>query len=135
MKVREVMSKNVASCTGEDRMEEVASKMQSLNVGSIPVVNKGQVIGMVTDRDLAIRGMAENQDGNVSQVMSGSVVTISPEASLEEAAALMAQHQVRRLPVVEGGQLAGIISIGDLSVREQANESAGSALSDISKNF
>ncbi|MBM7649432.1 CBS domain-containing protein [Bacillus ectoiniformans] len=135
MKVREVMSTNVACCTGQDSMETAADKMESLNVGAIPVVNKGQVIGMVTDRDLAIRGVAHNGAENISQVMSQNVVTISPDASVEEAAALMAQHQIRRLPVVEDGQLVGMLSIGDLSVNELSNETAGVALTDISKNF
>ncbi|PAQ14604.1 CBS domain-containing protein [Bacillaceae bacterium SAOS 7] len=135
MKVREIMSRNVACCTSQDSMEAAASKMESLNVGAIPVVNNGQVVGMVTDRDLVIRGLANQQGNTVSDVMSNNVVSVSPDASLEEAAALMAQHQIRRLPVVENGQIAGIVSLGDLSVREQANESAGSALSNISKNF
>ncbi|WP_203364455.1 CBS domain-containing protein [Bacillus sp. REN10] len=135
MKVREIMSRDVAYCTSQDSMETAASKMESLNVGAIPVVNNGQVVGMVTDRDLVVRGLANQQNSKVSEVMSNNIVSISPDASLEEAAALMAQHQIRRLPVVENGQLAGIVSLGDLSVREQANESAGSALSDISKNF
>ncbi|OZI11346.1 CBS domain-containing protein [Bacillaceae bacterium SAS-127] len=135
MKVREIMSRNVACCTSQDSMEAVASKMDSLNVGAIPVVNNGQVVGMVTDRDLVIRGLANQQGSTASDVMSNNVVSVSPDASLEEAAALMAQHQIRRLPVVENGQIAGIVSLGDLSVREQANESAGSALSNISKNF
>ncbi|WP_100403747.1 CBS domain-containing protein [Bacillus sp. FJAT-42315] len=135
MKVREIMSRNVACCTSQDSMEAAASKMESLNVGAIPVVNNGQVVGMVTDRDLVIRGLANQQGNMVSDVMSNNVVSVSPDASLEEAAALMAQHQIRRLPVVENGQIAGIVSLGDLSVREQANESAGSALSNISKNF
>lgn len=135
MKVREIMSRNVACCTSQDSMEAVASKMESLNIGAIPVVNNGQVVGMVTDRDLVIRGLANHQGSIASDVMSNNVVSVSPDASLEEAAALMAQHQIRRLPVVENGQIAGIVSLGDLSVREQANESAGSALSNISKNF
>ncbi|MDQ0216077.1 CBS domain-containing protein [Oikeobacillus pervagus] len=132
MQVREVMSTNVESCSNQDALDHVANKMRSLNVGAIPVVNNGQVVGMVTDRDLAVRGIAKNNT-NVSQVMSNNIVTITPEASLEEASALMAQHQVRRLPVVENGQLVGMLSLGDLSVREQANESAGVALTQISK--
>ncbi|MGM7636867.1 CBS domain-containing protein [Bacillus sp. Hm123] len=135
MKVREIMSRNVACCTSQDSMEAVAGKMESLNVGAIPVVNNGQIVGMVTDRDLVIRGLANHQGSTASDVMSNNVVSVSPDASLEEAAALMAQHQIRRLPVVENGQIAGIVSLGDLSVREQANENAGSALSNISKNF
>ncbi|GAA0319635.1 CBS domain-containing protein [Bacillus carboniphilus] len=132
MRVRDVMSTNVQSCSNQDNLETVAQKMQSLNVGSLPVVENGQVVGMVTDRDLAIRGIAGHQN-SISQVASHNVVTCSPDASLEEAAALMSQNQVRRLPVVENGQLVGIVALGDLAVREQSNESAGGALTNISK--
>ncbi len=134
MQVRDVMSTNVEAASSMDSLQTVASKMNSKNVGSVPVVDNGQVVGMVTDRDITTRGVSEGQKENVSQVMSQSVVSISPDASVEDAAALMSQHQVRRLPVVENGQLVGMLAIGDLAVREKSDESAGSALSQISEN-
>jgi CBS domain-containing protein len=137
MKVRDVMSSNVESCTSQDSLQSVASKMKELNIGSLPVVENGQVTGMITDRDVTIRAVADNNPNkNVEQVMTHEVVSISPEASVEEAAQLMAQHQIRRLPVVENGQIVGMVSLGDLSTREQSNEKAGQALSQISQqNF
>jgi CBS domain-containing protein len=134
MKVREVMSTNVECCSNQDSLQTIASKMESLNVGAIPVVENGQVVGMVTDRDLALRGLGSNGSGNASQVMSNNVVTISPDASLQEASALMSQHQIRRLPVVENGNLVGMLSLGDLAVEQMSNDSAGDALTQISQN-
>ncbi|GAA0322764.1 CBS domain-containing protein [Bacillus carboniphilus] len=133
VQVRDVMSSNVESCSNQDSLEAVAQKMKSLNVGAIPVVENGQVVGMVTDRDLVIRGITGHA-GNISQVASQNIVTVDANASLEDAAALMSQYQVRRLPVVENGQLVGIVSLGDLAVRDQSNQSAGGALTQISKH-
>ncbi|KAA0560630.1 CBS domain-containing protein [Rossellomorea aquimaris] len=134
MQVRDIMSTNVEAASNQDSLQSVASKMSSKNVGSVPVVENGQVVGMVTDRDIATRGLTQGAQGNVSQVMSQQVVTISPDASVEEASALMSQHQVRRLPVVENGQLVGMLALGDLAVQQQSDQSAGSALSGISQN-
>ena len=108
--------------------------MQDLNIGSLPVVENNQVVGMVTDRDMVIRGLTNgNVNDTIQSVMSNNVVTISPDASLEEATQLMSQHQIRRLPVIENGNLVGMVSLGDLAVREQANQNAGHALSQISQ--
>ena len=134
MKVRDVMSSNVESCSNQDSLQAVASKMESLNVGAIPVVENGQVVGMITDRDLALRGIGHNGNGHASQVMSNNIVTIDADANLQEASSLMAQHQIRRLPVVENGSLVGMLSLGDLAVQDQSDESAGEALSQISQN-
>lgn len=134
MKVRDVMSTDVECCSNQDSLQTIASKMESLNVGAIPVVENGQVVGMVTDRDLALRGLGNNGSGNASQVMSNNVVTIGPDANLQEASALMSQHQIRRLPVVENGNLVGMLSLGDLAVEQMSNESAGDALTQISQN-
>ncbi|RLQ97361.1 CBS domain-containing protein [Falsibacillus albus] len=135
MQVRDVMSTNVQSCSNQDSLQDVANKMHSSNIGAIPVVQNGQVVGMVTDRDLAIRGVTDgNAHSSVSQIMSNNIVTVQSDASLEEAAALMSQHQIRRLPVVDNGQIVGMLSLGDLAVRDQSNNSAGGALSQISKN-
>ncbi|MEH7347934.1 CBS domain-containing protein [Gottfriedia acidiceleris] len=134
MRVRDVMSSSVECCSNQDSLQSVASKMESLNVGAIPVVENGQVVGMITDRDLALRGISQGGNANASLVMSNNIVTIDCNASLQEASNLMAQHQIRRLPVVENGNLVGMLSLGDLAVHEQSDESAGEALSQISQN-
>lgn len=133
MKVRDIMSSNIECCSNQDSLQSVASKMELLNVGSIPVVENGQIVGIITDRDLALRGIGHENE-NASQVMSINIVTIDANASLQDASYLMAQHQVRRLPVVENGKLCGIVSLGDLAVHEQSDKSAGEALSQISEN-
>ena len=134
--VREVMSTNVDVCTPLDNVFEVATKMKDLNVGAIPIVENNQIIGMITDRDLVVRGIAEKHPGSnsVTNVMSENLVTISPDASLEEASNLMAENQIRRLPVVENGQLVGIVSLGDLATNQYSDDSAGEALSEISED-
>lgn len=135
MQVRDVMSTSVQSCSNQDNLSTVASKMQTLNIGSLPVVENNQVVGMVTDRDMVVRGLTNGApNDSIQSVMSNNVVTVSPTASLEEAAQLMSQHQIRRLPVVENGNLVGMVSLGDLAVREQANQKAGQALTQISKS-
>ncbi|HHY74495.1 MAG TPA: CBS domain-containing protein [Bacillus bacterium] len=133
--VRDVMSTNVEYCTPVDNAFEVATKMKDLNVGAIPIVENGNLLGMITDRDLVVRGIAEKRSGSnaVTELMSEQMVTIAPTASVHEAAHLMAEKQIRRLPVVENGQLVGIVSLGDLAVEEQSDQKAGYALSEISE--
>jgi CBS domain-containing protein len=135
MQVRDVMSTNVQSCSNQDSLSTVASRMQNSNIGALPVVENNQIVGMVTDRDMVIRGLTNgNTNDSIQNVMSNHIITISPTASLEEASQLMSQHQVRRLPVVENGNLVGMVSLGDLAIREQANQNAGQALTQISKH-
>lgn len=133
--VREVMTTNVDFCTPLDNVYEVATKMKDLDVGAIPIVENGELLGMITDRDLVVRGIAEKHPGSnpVTNVMSDHLITIGPDTSIAEASHLMAQHQVRRLPVVENGHLVGIVSLGDLAVRDYSDDQAGDALSDISE--
>jgi CBS domain-containing protein len=134
--VRDVMTTNIEYCTPLDNVYEVAVKMRDLNVGAIPIVDSGQLIGMITDRDLVVRGIAEKRSGSnqVTNVMSEKLITISPDASLEEASRMMAEHQIRRLPVVENGRLVGIVSLGDLAINKMSDQIAGVALSEISEN-
>jgi CBS domain-containing protein len=134
--VRDVMTTNIEYCTPLDNVYEVAVKMRDLNVGAIPIVDSGQLIGMITDRDLVVRGIAEKRSGSnqVTNVMSDKLITISPDASLEEASRMMAEHQIRRLPVVENGRLVGIVSLGDLAINKMSDQIAGVALSEISEN-
>ncbi|ADU93461.1 CBS domain-containing protein [Geobacillus sp. Y412MC52] len=133
--VRDVMSTDVQYCTPLDNLYEVAVKMRDFNVGAIPIVDDGRLVGMITDRDIVVRGMAEKRPGStaVTEVMSRDLVTLSPDDSVQKAADMMARHQIRRLPVVENGRLVGIISIGDLATNRYSDERAGRALSEISE--
>lgn len=132
--VREVMTTNVRCCQPTDQVSQAALTMKQLNVGSVPVCENKSVLGMVTDRDIVLRCVAENLPSTtpVQQVMSQNVVTAPPEMSVDKAAHLMAENQIRRLPIVENGQLVGIVAIGDLATRHPSAEEAGHALSDIS---
>ena len=134
--LREIMTKDVATVTLLDNVYEVAVKMRDFNVGVIPVVDEKQdVIGVITDRDIVIRGLAEKREGSakVQEVMTRDIVLGQPSMSADEAARIMAKYQIRRLPVVEHGKLVGIVAIGDLAVRDVLQDEASQALSEISE--
>ncbi|MTI69606.1 MAG: CBS domain-containing protein [Firmicutes bacterium] len=136
MKVRDVMTKNVTFLKENNTVKEAASQMRTLNVGSMPVCNNTNTpVGVITDRDIVLRNVSEGRDSNMSiqDIMTDKVVSVSPETDIHEAANIMAQNQVRRLPVVENNQLVGIVSIGDLAVRNIYVNEAGTALSSISQ--
>jgi CBS domain-containing protein len=109
--------------------------MQAEDTGAVPVVNNGRVLAMVTDRDIVVRVVAEGGSvtGSVRDIASQDVVCASPEMSTREASELMSEHQVRRLPVVENGMLVGIVSIGDLAVKENKDSRTGDTLERISE--
>lgn len=137
--VRDLMSTDCKTVTLKDNVHEIAVLMAENDTGFVPVVeteDHGKVIGVVTDRDLVIRGYAQKRPGScpVQDVMSAQLITISPEQDAEEAADLMAKHQIRRLPVVDNGKLVGIISLGDLSLGSTTGRDAGIALSEISED-
>jgi CBS domain-containing protein len=129
------MTDQVECCTLLDNVFEVAVKMKELNVGAIPIVDKDRLVGMITDRDIVVRGVAEKHPGStkVEDIMSDKLITISADATTKEAANLMAEHQIRRLPVVEGDKLIGIVSLGDFAIRQMTDDQAKEALSEISE--
>ncbi|MCP1306009.1 CBS domain-containing protein [Paenibacillus tyrfis] len=133
--LREIMTTDCSTVTLKDNVYEAAVKMKQEDTGFIPVVEEKKLIGVLTDRDLVIRGYAEKREGSaaIKQVMSDRVVSVPPETTVDEAAKIMAKEQIRRLPVVENGELVGIVSIGDLAVRDKFEDEAGEALSQISE--
>lgn len=134
--LREIMTKDVATVTLKDNVYEVACKMRDWNVGVIPVVDeKEDVIGVITDRDIVIRGLAEKRQGSaaIEQVMSRDIILGQPGMTVDEAAKIMAQHQIRRLPVVEHGKLVGIVAIADMAVREVHQDETNEAIREISQ--
>ncbi len=132
--LRAIMSNNVASVSPQQSLKEAAALMSQYNVGAIPVVENGQVRGIITDRDITLRSTAQGLDGNtqVSQCMSSNIVAGNPNMSAQEAAQLMSQNQIRRLPVVENNQMVGMVSLGDLATKDGDPNNAGQALSSIS---
>ena len=123
-KIRDIMTDQVECCSLLDNVFEVAVKMKELNVGAIPIVDKDRLVGMITDRDIVVRGVAEKHPGStkVEDIMSSKLVTINAEATTNEAANLMAEHQIRRLPVVQGDKLIGIVSLGDFAIRKMTDD-------------
>jgi len=116
--IREAMTPSPTTIAPGTTAEEAARMMSSEDVGSLPIVEGDRLVGVVTDRDLAIRVLAEGRGANttVGEIASKNVVTIDPHQSLEEAARLMAEHQIRRLPVTEeDGKLVGILAQADVA--------------------
>jgi CBS domain-containing protein len=138
MKVRDIMtSEGLATATLDTTLEDIANMMKDENVGAIPVLDdEDNLAGIITDRDIVVRGIAEGQDPTsctAEEILSEQLHTIEPDAELEEAAELMARHKIRRLPVVEDGVIIGMISLGDISVKAEDEGQAGEALGDISE--
>ena len=116
--VRDAMTSNPKTISPSTTAQEAARMMKSEDVGALPIVEGDKLAGVVTDRDLAIRVLAEGKspDTAVSEIASKDVVTVDPDQTLEEAARLMAEHQVRRLPVVEeDGRLVGVLAQADVA--------------------
>jgi CBS domain-containing protein len=116
--IRDVMTENPTACEAGTSVVEAAKVMAREDVGQLPVLEGERLVGVVTDRDLVVRVLAEDRDPQtvtVGEVASGDVVTVSPETSLDEGLALLARHQVRRLPVVESDRLVGIVAQADVA--------------------
>ena len=135
MKVTEVMTKNVETCIPQSSLKEAAVKMKELDVGSIPVTDSDKLVGIVTDRDIVIRGIAEQKslDRPVSEILSPDMVTGTPDMSTEDAAEKMADNQIRRLPIVDNGKVIGIVALGDIAVKDRTYNNADIALDEVSE--
>jgi CBS-domain-containing membrane protein len=130
------MTTEVATAQPDSTLEEVASMMKAEDTGAIPVLDEDELVGIITDRDIVLRCIAEGKDAtetNVEDILSEDVATIEPDAEVEEAARLMSQRQIRRLAVVEDGILVGVISLGDIAVKEVDDEPANAALEGVSR--
>lgn len=135
MKVEELMTRDPAMLRPESTCSEAAALMKHKDCGSLPVVKDGKLVGIVTDRDIVVRGVAGGKDPTrlaVSEVMTGGPVSIGPDTTTEDASKLMSEKQVRRLPVVQNGRLVGILAIGQLARHESAS-AAGTTLKDVSQ--
>jgi CBS domain-containing protein len=129
--IRELMPPNPVALPGTASVHEAARAMRDANIGDVIVIENNQVCGIVTDRDIVVRLVAEAQDPattTLADLCSHALVTVSPTDSIEEAVRLIRTHAIRRLPVVEGGQAVGIVSLGDLA----GARDPGAALGEIS---
>ena len=137
MKVRDIMSTSVCSLTTNDTVERAASLMKEHDIGSVPVCDSGNVVGIITDRDITLRSVASGVNTSsqtVREIMSSNPTLGNPDMSLDEASRLMSQQQIRRLPIVENQHLVGVVSLGDLATQPQSDEKAGHALTSISQH-
>lgn len=135
MKVADVMTAQVATARPTDTVREIAATMANVDSGAVPVVADGKVLGLVTDRDIVLRVVAEggNLDTKASEFMTEDVQTVSEETNVADAAAKMASHQIRRLVVTgEKGNLVGILSLGDIALDYGAKQ-VGKTLEEISE--
>lgn len=136
-KIREVMTTNPRTVDPTTTIVDAARLMRDEDVGPIPIVDNNQCAGILTDRDIVLRVVAEGRDPattTVGDVASRDLITIDPEQTLDEAARLMAQHQVRRLPVCEeDGNLVGIIAQADLALTA-AEKTTGEVVEEISRH-
>ncbi|SFN17757.1 CBS domain-containing protein [Nitrosomonas communis] len=133
--VSDVMNTNVQVISPEATLHEAAQHMRDGDFGVLPVGDMDNLIGIITDRDIVVRAVAEGMDINtpVRDAMSEQIVFVNQDDSLEDAARLMSDHQIRRLPVVDADDhLVGIVSIGDFAVESSDLAPVTEALSDIS---
>jgi CBS domain-containing protein len=137
MLVRHVMTESPQTISPDMTAADAAALMRSLDVGVIPLVDGGKLVGLVTDRDLALRVVAERRSGDevtVGDIATQSPVTITPDMKLSQARDLMSQNRVRRLPVMKGEELVGIVSLGDLAVQDASERAVGQTLETISES-
>jgi CBS domain-containing protein len=129
--VEEIMTINPRTVNVDDTVKDAAVVMRDSDIGDVIVVEDGQVTGIVTDRDIAVRAVAEGREADstpVSDICTTGIQAIEPEASVDDALRTMREDDIRRLPVVKNGRPVGIVSLGDLAVEREPD----STLADIS---
>jgi CBS domain-containing protein len=133
--ISEVMTRDVRATEPSATIADAAKTMASEDIGPIPVVEGGRIVGIVTDRDIVVRVIAAGKDPNsttVGEIASSDVVTVAPDDDIDDALAMMAQKQVRRLPVVEGDRLVGIVAQADVA-RLGKDKKTGEVVEEISR--
>ena len=138
MKIRDMMTNSVIPIAPEESVAVAARSLAHYNIGALPVCSEnGHLCGLVTDRDIVIRCLASGKSAQqtlVRDVMSSNLTWATPEMNVEEAAKLMGDRQIRRLPVLENGKLCGMVSLGDLARGAETTRNAANALKRISGN-
>jgi len=133
--IKDVMTLNPTTCEPQASVVDAAKVMAQEDVGSIPIVEGDRLIGVVTDRDIVIRVVAEGRDlqsTTVGEIASRDLVTVSPDEDLDRALELMAENQVRRVPVIEGDTLVGIVAQRDIAL-QGADRETGQVVEQISR--
>lgn len=135
--VRHAMTESPQTARPDMTAADAAGLMKQLDVGVIPVAENDRLIGLVTDRDLVLRVLAARRSGDevkLAEIVTKSPVTVSPDMKLSEARELMAEHKVRRLPVLKGDLLVGILSLGDVALQDASERAVGETLEEISES-
>jgi CBS domain-containing protein len=136
MQVREIMSKDPVCCDPESSLRDVARLMVEHDCGEIPVVDRGKPVGVITDRDITCRTVAQGRNPlelSARDCMSSPVITVTPDTIVEDCCRTMEQHQVRRVPVVdEAGNCCGVVSQADVA-RKAAKGLVGEMLNEVSR--
>ncbi len=139
MKVRQLMSSPVIRIGAEESVSVAARTLSHYNIGVLPVCDSdGHICGVLTDRDIVTRCLAANrspENTTVRDIMTAQVLSVQPDMEVSAAAHMMGRQQVRRLPVVEDGDVCGMLSLGDLANREESAYDASDALSEITSNI
>ena len=135
MNVREVMTTNPRCVSPNDSIQSAARIMKEEDTGVVPIVEDGRPIGVITDRDIVLRAVADGSQANkpVREIATSDLVFATPDMSTREATKIMSERQIRRLPVVEGDRLVGIVSLGDIAVKEGKDSRTGETLEHISE--
>jgi CBS domain-containing protein len=137
MKVKDIMTKELEVIQASASVKESAEIMKKYDIGSLPIVEGSRVVGILTDRDIVLRSDAPGHDPNevtVNEIMTGKIAVVSADQDVSEAARLMSERQVRRLPVVDRDMLLiGIVSLGDIAEDVKQKEVSAGALEKISK--
>jgi len=136
MKIKELMTKSVATLNENDTVERAACLMKEHNIGSIPICKGEKVIGIITDRDIALRSVAEGENfksQSIRTIMTSNPVLGYPEMEVQDAVRVMSERQIRRLPIVDNNNLVGMVSLGDIAVETNLSDNAQAALQNISE--
>ncbi|MGO5066710.1 MULTISPECIES: CBS domain-containing protein [unclassified Clostridium] len=135
MKVMDVMTQNVATVNRNDSVEKAAELMNEYNVGSIPICDNNKVVGVITDRDIALRSVAKGSNSNikVGDIMTSNPVVANKDMDIHDAVRIMSERQIRRLPVEDNENIIGIVSLGDIAIEPKHEDEAQKALSEISE--
>lgn len=134
-RIREIMTENPKTCGPQDSVIDAAKLMAREDVGPIPIVEGEKLVGIVTDRDIVVRIVAEGRDAQsttIGEIASSDVATVSPDDDLDRALEVMGSKQIRRLPVVEGQRLIGIVAQADVA-RHAEETKVGDVVEDISR--
>ncbi|HYZ10995.1 MAG TPA: CBS domain-containing protein [Actinomycetota bacterium] len=135
--VRHAMTESPQTAGPGMNAADAAAMMKQFDTGVIPVAEEGRLLGLVTDRDLVVRVLAERKDPlevRLQDIATTATVTVTPDTKLSDARSMMAEHRIRRLPVVKADELVGILSLGDVALADASERAVGETLEEISES-